>query len=181
MNTYLAHHGWISHSQLHAYAIPVGRYPSSRDMFQGASTAVPGTCKSASNKDKFKHFKQINLQLKNSYSDAYTKETYRIISISPRGWLNPQVQGRKGQTVIYCETQVQNNFRDKFKRVRSPWLIIIYCETQVQNNFRDKLKRVRSPWLIVIYIFGYDQCRMYMDWSNVQVASGADGCAAYSE
>ena len=137
MNTYLAHHGWISHSQLHAYAIPVGRYPSSRDMFQGASTAVPGTCKSASNKDKFKHFKQINLQLKNSYSDAYTKETYRIISISPRGWLNPQVQGRKGQTVIYCETQVQNNFRDKFKRVRSPWLIIIHCETQVQNNFRD--------------------------------------------
>ena len=98
-------------------AIPVGRYPSSRDMFQGASTAVPGTCKSASNKDKFKHFKQINLQLKNSYSDAYTKETYRIISISPRGWLNPQVQGRKGQTVIYCETQVQNNFRDK----SSPW------------------------------------------------------------
>ena len=64
-------------------------------------------------------------------------------------------QGRKGQTVIYCETQVQNNFRDKFKRVR-------------------------SPWLIVIYIFGYDQCRIYMDWSNVQVASGADGCAAYS-
>ena len=57
---------------------------------------------------------------------------------------------------------------------------VIYCETQVQNNFRDKHKRVRSPWLIVIYIFGYDQCRMYMDWSNVQVASGADGCAAYS-
>ena len=54
-------------------------------------------------------------------------------------------QGRKGQTVIYCETQVQ-------------------------NNFKDKLKRVRSPWLIVIYIFVYDQCRMYMDWSNVQVA-----------
>ena len=29
-------------------------------------------------------------------------------------------QGRKGQTVIYCETQVQNNFKDKLKRVRSP-------------------------------------------------------------
>ena len=48
-------------------------------------------------------------------------------------------QGRKGQTVIYCETQVQNNFRDKLKRVRSPWLIIIYCETQAQTIFRDKL------------------------------------------
>ena len=36
-------------------------------------------------------------------------------------------QGRKGQTVIYCETQVQNNFKDKLKRVRSPWLIVIYC------------------------------------------------------
>ena len=61
-------------------------------------------------------------------------------------------QGRKGQTVIYCETQVQ-------------------------NNFKDKLKRVRSPWLIVIYVLG---ATLHMGWSNVQLASGADGCAAYS-
>ena len=41
---------------------------------------------------------------------------------------------------------------------------------------RDGRRRVRV-WLIVIYILG---APLHMDWSNVQVASGADGCAAYS-
>ena len=49
-------------------------------------------------------------------------------------------QGRKGQTVIYCETQVQNNFKDKLKRVRSPWLIVIYCETQLKKSYADPCK-----------------------------------------
>ena len=49
-------------------------------------------------------------------------------------------QGRKGKAVIYCETQVQNNFKDKLKRVRSPWLIVIYCETQLKKSYADPCK-----------------------------------------